>query len=336
MSAEADEAARAHARAAGLRYSSDEEPGIKRVKRGRGFAYYAPDESLLTAGPERERCEALAVPPAYSDVWYCADARGHLQATGRDARSRKTYRYHDDWRAFRDEVKFASLPEFGARLGRARRRNEVARRRRGLKKERLCGAVFFLLDQHALRIGNEAYAVANESYGATTLRHQHLEDGHLRFPAKHGRQVDVSIGDRRFARLAGDLSALPGQHLFQYADEEGDLHHLTSTDVNAYLEEAFGLPVTAKQFRTWAGSLAAFEEASKPEAGVGDVIEAAANRLNNTPAVARRAYVHPDIVEGVKDGSLGDEIAELRAAKPRRKGLSASEALFLKWLEARA
>ncbi|MBB4659412.1 DNA topoisomerase IB [Parvularcula dongshanensis] len=331
--ADAEAEARAHARAAGLRYSSDGEPGIKRVRRGRGFSYYGPDESLLTTGPDRERCEALAIPPAYEDVWICVDARGHLQATGRDARSRKTYRYHDDWRSFRDTVKFEGLSAFGGRLGRAREQAEAARRKRGLKKERLLGAVFHLLDHHALRVGNEAYAQENESFGATTLRHEHVAGDVVHFPAKHGREVEVEIDDARFARLVRKLSDLPGQALFQYQDEGGTLHRLHSHDVNDYLEEVFGTPVTAKQFRTWAGSLAAFERGAQDGAGIGDAVEAAAARLQNTKAVARKAYVHPAIIEAVREGSLPEAVRALRPKVGKRKNLTRTEALFLRWLD---
>ena len=325
------EAAQAHARAAGLRYSTDEEPGIRRVRRGRGFSYYGPDESLITVPRERRRLDGLAIPPAYTDVWICADPLGHLQATGRDGRARKTYRYHEDWRAFRDEVKFGELADFGDRLGRARTRNEAARAKRKLSKERLLGAVFHLLDTHALRVGNEAYAEENDSYGATTLRTEHLEGGHVRFRAKGGREVDVPLSDRRFLRLARRLSDLPGQPLFQYRCEDGALRRLTSSDVNEYLEAVFGHAVTAKQFRTWAGSLAAFE-AGAAGATVGEAVAAAAERLRNTEAVARKAYIHPGIVEAIKDDRLPAEVAALRAKAGARKKLSRAETLFLRWL----
>ena len=324
----------AHARAAGLRYSTDKEPGIRRVRRGRGFSYYGPDESLITLPRERARLDALAVPPAYTDVWICADPVGHLQATGRDGRARKTYRYHEDWRRFRDEVKFSELEAFGDRLGRARGLNEARRRKRGLTKDRLLGAVFHLLDTHALRVGNETYADENDSYGATTLRHEHLDGRHVRFRAKGGREVDVPLSDRRFLSLARRLSDLPGQPLFQYRNEDGDLRRLGSSDVNDYLEEVFGRAVTAKQFRTWAGSLAAFE-AGAGGAGVTGAVEAAAERLRNTPAVARKAYVHPAVIEGIKDGTLPEEAAALRARLSARKRLTRGETLFLRWLDGR-
>ncbi|WP_036766594.1 DNA topoisomerase IB [Parvularcula oceani] len=321
-----------HARKAGLRYSTDEEPGITRVRRGRGFSYHAPDESLITSGPLRERCEALAIPPAYTDVWICADANGHLQATGRDSRSRKTYRYHDEWRRFRDELKFAELADFGNHLGRARARNEEAWHTHGLKKKRLLAAVFYLLDTHALRVGNEAYAEENESFGATTLRHEHLEADSFVFTAKGGREVHLPLTDRRFTRLVHKLHDLPGQPLFQY-EQDGELHHLNSADVNAYLEEVFGEAVTAKQFRTWAGSLAAFEAGFSEDAGIGDVVEAAAERLRNTTAVARKAYVHPAIIEAVREERLVGEIRTLRPKISARKKLSRNETLFLRWLD---
>ena len=331
----AAERARADAVAAGLRYSSDEEPGIRRVRRGRGFSYYGPDESLLTGRP-RERCEGLGIPPAYEDVWICTDARGHLQATGRDGRARKTYRYHEGWRQFRDEQKFGQLPEFGDRLGRARRHNEAMRRKKGFKKERLLGAVFHLLDTHALRVGNETYAEENDSYGATTLRKEHFEGDRVHFTAKSGREVEVALHDARFAGLAKRLSDLPGQHLFQYVGEDGEPRPLGSQDVNDYLEEAFGRDVTAKTFRTWAGSVAAFERGLRGDAGIGDVVDAAAARLNNTPAVARKAYVHPAVIEAVREGTLRDEVGEFRNKVSTRKDLTRTETLFLRWLDERS
>ena len=333
--ADAAARARADAKAAGLRYSSDEEPGITRIKRGQGFSYYGPDEGLIT-GRLRERCEGLAIPPAYTGVWICTDERGHLQATGRDGRARKTYRYHEGWRSFRDERKFAQLAEFGDRLGRARRHNEAMRRKRGFKKERLLGAVFHLLDTHALRIGNEAYAAENDSYGATTLRKEHFGEGHVRFTAKSGREVDVALHDARFANLAKRLSDLPGQHLFQYEDEDGEPRPVTSSDVNDYLEEAFGIDVTAKAFRTWAGSVAAFERGLQDDAGIGDVVAAAAERLRNTEAVARKAYVHPAVIDAVRDGTLREEVGAFRSKASTRKDLTRMETLFLRWLEERS
>ena len=330
--------ARADAKAAGLRYSSDEEPGITRVRRGRGFSYYGPDESLIT-GRLRDRCEGLGIPPAYTSVWICTDERGHLQATGQatteKGRARKTYHYHDGWRQFRDERKFSQLGEFGDRLGRARRHNDAMRRKRGFKKERLLGAVFHLLDTHALRVGNEAYAEENDSYGATTLRKSHLTGDRVHFTAKSGREVEVELQDARFTRLARQLSDLPGQHLFQYVGEDGSPRPLSSSDVNDYLEEAFGLDVTAKTFRTWAGSVAAFERGLDGEADIGDVVAAAAERLNNTPAVARKAYVHPGVLDAVRAGRLRDEVAAFRNKVSTRKDMTRGETLFLRWLDAR-
>lgn len=331
---DAADKARADARAAGLRYSTDEEPGITRVRRGKGFSYYGPDQSLIT-GHLRDRCQSLGIPPAYEGVWICTDERGHLQATGRDARARKTYRYHEGWRSFRDERKFEQLLDFGDRLGRARRHNDAMRAKRGFKKERLLGAVFHLLDTHALRIGNETYAAENDSYGATTLRQEHFDHGHVRFTAKSGRAVDVTLHDKRFTGLAKRLTDLPGQHLFQYEGEDGDLHPLSSSDVNAYLEEAFGTGVTAKAFRTWAGSVAAFDRGAKGEQSIGDVVEAAAKRLRNTQAVARKAYIHPAIIDAVREDRLAAEVSALRPKVSTRKTMTRAETLFLRWLSER-
>ncbi|GGY50337.1 DNA topoisomerase IB [Parvularcula lutaonensis] len=325
--------ARADAKAAGLVYSTDVTPGITRVRRGKGWSFRDPDGAVLPDGPDRQRCLALAIPPAYEDVWICPDRNGHLQATGRDAKGRKVYIYHEDWRAFRDEKKFRALASFGRKLGKARQQNDAARRGLAPTQGRILAAVFWLLDEHVIRIGNESYAKENRSFGATTLRQRHVKDDGtlLRFRGKHGREQDISLSDRRFKGLVRKLSDLPGQHLFQYRDETGDLCALTSGEVNAYLHGLFGEPITAKTFRTWHGSVEAFAAGLAEGALVDDVLGAAAGTLGNTKAIARNSYVHPRIIDEVKSGALAQSASGLRGGR-RRAGLSSEETWFLRWL----
>jgi DNA topoisomerase-1 len=325
------------AKAAGLTYSTDEVPGITRRRRGRGWSFRWPDGNLVRDETVRSRCLSLAVPPAYENVWICADPKGHLQATGRDNKGRKTYLYHQDWRRFRDEKKFAGLPAFGSKLKEARETNAGFRRGHRLERGRLLAALFHLLDTHAVRIGNDAYAAENQSFGATTLRHEHLKEGGsdhllLQFEGKSNKLQKVELHDHRFEALLRTLSDLPGQRLFQYRDEEGELHPLTSSEVNAYLHGLFGEAVTAKTFRTWHGSVAAYAAACTEDAKVDDVLEAASARLGNTKAVARSSYVHPRIIEEVKEGAftgLSRNPLRMRA----RAGLNRQESAFLRWLE---
>jgi DNA topoisomerase-1 len=328
---------RLDAQSAGLIYSTDEMPGISRIRCGRGWSFKDPSGCTISDRTERQRCLSIGVPPAYENVWICPDAKGHLQATGRDGRGRKTYLYHTDWRRFRDEKKFASLPAFGNALREARRVNDGLRRGQEPSRARVLASVFHLLDTHAVRVGNDTYAQANGSYGATTLRRNHLqeaEDHHLvlKFKGKSGKMQEIALHDRRFENLLRTLSDLPGQRLFQYEDEEGALCPLTSSDVNAYLHGLFGSTVTAKTFRTWHGSVAAFEAACERGAKVDDVLTAASAKLGNTKAIARTSYVHPRIVEEVKDGTFGT--LERNPCKMNaRKGLSGQESAFLRWLD---
>jgi DNA topoisomerase-1 len=319
----------------GLVYVTDAMPGIRRLRCGRGFRYVAPDGTSIDRGPERERLTRLGVPPAYERVWMCPLPNGHLQATGYDARSRKQYRYHADWSAHRGRTKYDRLAEFGRVLPAIRAR--VARDLRappGDPRFALAAAVT-LIDRLSLRVGNEDYARENGSFGALTLRNRHvrLREGEIRldFRAKSGQRVRRSLKDRRLLRILEKASDLPGAELLTWVDEEGRARSLTSTALNAYLDEADGddaLAFTAKTFRTWAGTLAAFERA---EAGdrpkIRALAEAAAGRLHNTPSVAKAAYIHPDVL------ALAGEAAPAVEAAPVA-GLSAAEARLLAFLEA--
>lgn len=285
-----------------LVYYTDAQPGITRHRRGRGFTYKAPDGTTIARGAERQRLEALAVPPAYENVWMCPLPNGHLQATGRDTRNRKQYRYHEDWAAAQAETKYASLVEFGHQLPRIRRRV-----RRDLQEEpgertfALASAVA-LIDRTSMRVGNPDYAQENGSYGALTLKRRHVrlrdQTIHLRYTAKGGKKVRKQMNDRTLARILGRINDLPGAEMLTWVDEGGEVHRLNSTALNAYIAAAADADgVTAKTFRTWAGTLAAFTEAEPGGATIKAMAEAAAERLNNTPTVARNSYIHPAVID---------------------------------------
>ncbi len=325
---------------AGLRYVNDAMPGITRRRQGKGFSYRWPDGSLVS-DCERERIAAIAIPPAWTDVWICPRPDGHIQATGRDDRGRKQYRYHPRWREVRDATKYESLAAFGRALPEVRARVDADLGRRGLPEEKVLAAVVRLLDETLIRIGNDEYAEANESYGLTTLQDDHAEISGatlaLEFGGKSGTEFDVVVRDRRLARIVKQCQDLPGEDLFQYLD--GDrVVDVTSTQVNAYLREVAGADRSAKDFRTWGGTVVAAETlvdlgayATKKEAehNLLVAVDAAADRLGNTRAVCRSCYVHPRVPEAYIDGSLTDAWRTARAA-PR---LSRSEKTVLQVLE---
>lgn len=320
---------------AGLVYVTDAMPGIRRLKRGKGFSYLAPDGTAIERGPERERLEKLGVPPAYENVWMCPLPQGHLQATGFDQRARKQYRYHMLWSQHRSGNKFDRLVEFGHCLPAIR-----ARLQRDLKappgdpRFALAAAVT-LIDRLSLRVGNEEYARENGSYGALTLRNRHvrLHDGEIRldFKAKSGQRVRRSLKDRRLLRILEKASDLPGAELLTWVDRMGHVHTLSSTQLNGYLDEADGdedLAFTAKTFRTWAGTLAAYErveEGDRPK--VKALAEAASQRLHNTPTVAKGSYIHPRVL-----ALAGEPPPDLGPAEPI-PGLSPAERRLLAFLE---
>jgi DNA topoisomerase-1 len=320
---------RASAQAAGLRYSADARPGITRRRAGRGFGYSRPDGTPVHDEVSLARIRALAIPPAWTDVWICADPVGHLQATGRDAKGRKQYRYHARWRAGRDDAKFEGLIDFARVLPRIRKRCEADLARPGLSREKVLAAVVRLLETTLIRVGNDEYARLNRSFGLTTLRTRHATVTgtrvRFRFRGKSGRQHEVGLRDRRLASVVRRCQDLPGQELFQYLGDDGEPHDVASDDVNAYLREVSGADVTAKDFRTWAGTVLAFRALRALDPG-GDeraarrnVVEAVrftSDRLGNTPAVARRSYVHPAVLEAYLEGSLGTALLE--AAEEQR------------------
>lgn len=305
------------ARAAGLRFSSDAAPGIRRRRAGRGWLYLGPDGTRITDPRELDRIRALVIPPAWTDVWINPDRRGHLQATGRDARGRKQYRYHPDWRSVRDEDKFSRLIAFGHALPDLRGRVADDLTLPGLPRDKVLATMVRLLDESLIRVGNEEYARDNGSFGLTTLHNDHVAvDGAkllFTFRGKSGAWHEIDVRDPQVARIVRRLQDLPGQELFQYRDAAGELCSLDSSDVNDYLREIVGEAFTAKDFRTWAGTVLAAsalrqlgpgETDTERKANVVSAIDSVAARLGNTRAVCRSSYIHPAIFAGYEDSSL--------------------------------
>jgi DNA topoisomerase I len=320
-----------------LRHSNDSEPGFSRKKQGRYWAYFD-GEKRITDRDEIDRLNAIGLPPAYENAWFCKDANGHLQATGIDARGRKQYRYHANFRAKRDATKFEGLLEFGKTLPKLRRQVERDLRKRKLDRDAVLAAVVRLLDTQYIRIGNEQYARSNKSFGATTLRRRHLKrKGQsllMRFTGKHGILHEVKITDTNLKRICKRCQELPGQMLFQYVNGDGEPKPITSSDVNDYIREATGGDFTAKHFRTWGASVIAFEQmlskAENARISVKTVVEPVAEALGNTEAMSRKAYVHPALIEAVKDDPR-DPLGNLE--RPRaRKRMSSEEVGFMQFL----
>ena len=321
-----------------LRHSSDSEPGISRKRMGRYWAYFDADGKRVTDRGEIDRLNAVGLPPAYEKAWFCADANGHLQATGVDARGRKQYRYHPAFREKRDSAKYEGLLEFGKALPKLRRRVEQDLKRRSLTREAVIAAVVRLLDRQHIRIGNEEYAKENKSFGATTLRRRHLRrTGHglmMRFAGKHGIVHEVKITDSNLKRICKRCQDLPGQMLFQYVNGDGEPKPVTSGDVKDYIKEASGGEFTAKHFRTWGASVIACDQllkkAEHARISLKTVIEPVAEALGNTPAISRKSYVHPKLLEAVKEDSR-DPLSGME--RPRgRKRMSSSEVALLHFL----
>ncbi|KXU32352.1 MULTISPECIES: DNA topoisomerase IB [Sphingobium] len=289
-----------------LVHANDSLPGITRRAMKRGWAYFDASGARITDREEIDRLNAIAMPPAYRDCWFCPHPHGHIQATGYDDRGRKQYRYHLDFRAAREAEKYAGCPAFGRALPRLRARIEADLSRRGLRKEKTLAAVVRLLDLAKVRVGNEQYAAANKSFGATTLRRRHVDLRgqalRLRYRAKSGREHELTVTDRRLVRFVRAVQDLPGQHLFQYLDEEGVARPITSGDVNAYIAEAMGGDFTAKHFRTWGASVIAFETLAAGSVSLKQMIEPVAAALGNTPAISRKSYIHPALIELCRNG----------------------------------
>ena len=315
---------------AGLLYVCDQDPGIRRLRSGRGFRYVDPAGKAVRDPATLERIRALAIPPAYRDVWICTSPRGHLQATGRDARGRKQYRYHARWRSCRDVGKFERLPAFADALPRLRRKLRTDLALPGFPREKVLALVVATMADTLLRVGNDSYARDNRSYGLTTLRSRHARfpAGGLRlqFTGKGGKRHDVELGDRRLVRMLRAMHQLPGQRLFQYTGEDGELHPIDSSMVNEYLRDRMGDGFTAKDFRTWGATLEAFRllAASPPPEDASDralaaiqqsVLGEVSGLLGNTVAVCRKSYVDPCVFEGWQDGSLSRAAAKARGPR---------------------
>jgi DNA topoisomerase-1 len=307
----------AAAKAAGLRYVHDDRPGIRREPDKEGFRYLDARGELVEDEATLKRIKALAIPPAWTEVWICPQANGHLQATGRDARGRKQYRYHARWREVRDEVKYERMIKFGKALPQIRKEVDRALSLPGLPREKVLATIVYLLEATMMRIGNDEYARENKSYGLTTLRNRHVKiegsEVQFRFRGKSGVHHDVKVHDRRVARIIQRTRDLPGQHLFEYVDEHGEPQTIDSSDVNDYLREITGEDYTAKDFRTWSGTVLAaialrefekFDSEAQAKKNVVRAIETVAEKLGNTPSVCRKCYVHPAVLESYLDGTM--------------------------------
>ncbi len=307
----------ASARAARLHYSTDTTPGIRRVKNGKSFRFLRPDGKPVTNRKDLDRIRALVIPPAWTDVWISPDPLGHLQATGRDARGRKQYRYHDRWREIRDETKYGRMLEFGRALPLIRRRINADLRRRGLPRRRVLAAIVALLEKTLIRVGNEEYARDNQSFGLTTMLDRHVKVNgskvEFSFRGKSGIKHTKALDHRTLAKVVKQCRDLEGQELFQYRDEQGRVVDIGSGDVNEYLKDITGEDFTSKDFRTWCGTVhaltflldckaAASESKAKKE--ISRCIEDVAQKLGNTKAVCRKSYVHPAVIDAYLDGSI--------------------------------
>ncbi|MCY7398020.1 MAG: DNA topoisomerase IB [Sphingomonas bacterium] len=321
-----------------LRHSNDSEPGYTRKKLARGWAYFD-GETRVTDRDEIDRLNALALPPAYVDAWYCKDGNGHIQATGKDARGRKQYRYHPDYRAKQDASKYDGCREFGEALPSIRKRVEADLKRRKLDRDSVLAAMVRLLDTEHMRIGNEQYARANKSFGLSTLRSRHLTRKRgkmkMRYTGKHGVVHEATISDANLKRIVGKCQDLPGQMLFQYVNGDGEPQPITSADVNAYIREASGGDFTAKHFRTWAASVIFFEQllgsADGERQTLKTILEPVAEALGNTPTMSRKSYVHPRLIDALADDPR-DALHGMKRPRARRR-LSSAETAFLAYLK---
>lgn len=335
----------AHAKAAGLVYVCDTDAGITRCRRGKSFAYLDVDGRRITDENVLARIRSLAIPPAYSEVWICPHERGHLQATGRDARRRKQYRYHAEWRSIRDRDKFERMLEFAAMLPRLRRRLRKDLALPGLPRDKVLALVVSLLEETMIRVGNDTYAKENNSFGLTTLRSRHIAVRKNRiefhFRGKSGQWRDVVLDDRRLVRAVRRVQELPGQRLFQYVDDEGQRQGVDSGMVNDYLREVTGGEFTAKDFRTWGGTVqavAVLAATPLPDTGgeravkstLAAAVKEVAAILGNTPAVCRRSYIHPEVLAGWLDGELARRVPPTDARFTRKL-----EALTVSYLRRR-
>ncbi len=315
------------AEAIGLRYVSDDQPGIQRQRTDDGFRYSDPLGKPLRKEAEIKRIESLGIPPAWEDVWICPIANGHLQATGRDAKGRKQYRYHAQWRQLRDQTKFTRMIAFSEALPQLRERIEHDLSLPGLPRDKVLATVVRLMELTRIRVGNEEYAKTNKSFGLTTMRDRHVDVSgatiHFHFRGKSGVEHDIAVSDRRLARIVKRCQDIPGQELFQYIDDDGQRQTIDSGDINTYLREITGQDFTAKDFRTWAGTVQAAlelheigkcETATATKKAIVQAIKAVAQNLGNRPATCRKYYVHPAVLEAYQAGDLTQIMAKQVAA----------------------
>ena len=335
---------------AGLRYVSDDQPGYTRKRKGDDFEYFDTDGKRIRDEARLLRIRRIGIPPAYEDVWICPTANGHIQATGRDARGRKQYRYHERWREARDENKYDRMVVFGKALPKIRRRVHKDLAQRGLPRSKVLATVVQLLERTFIRVGNDEYAKENKSFGLTTMRNQHVdvngEKLKFRFKGKSGVMHEVDVSDRRLAKIIRQLQDLPGQDVFQYVNGDGKVRDVTSQDVNDYLREITGEEFTAKDFRTWAGTVLAamalnaqerFRNKTQAKKNVKDAIAAVSKILGNTPTVCRRCYVHPDVLETYLDGRMIEGLKQKteETLSKKLRNMRAEEAAVLSFLQAR-
>jgi DNA topoisomerase-1 len=329
-----------------LVYVSDQEPGIRRRRAGRGFTYVGKNGARISGEDVLARIRSLAIPPAWTDVWISSDPLGHIQATGRDQRGRKQYRYHPLWSNHRDAAKYSSLADFSEALPKLRSVVDADLRRHGLPLERVVASIVWLLDNTMIRVGNDDYARTNKSYGLTTLRQRHVavNGSELRFSfkGKSGKEWRIRLVDRRMARIVRSIQDLPGQDLFQYIDDHGNRQTVRSQDVNAYIRSATEGDFTSKHFRTWGGTIAAIghlanvrlpETKTETRRELNRAVDRVAAMLGNTRSVCRACYIHPAVLESWEAGCLADELAAIRRSfrKPL-PGLGEGETLVVKWL----
>jgi len=338
------------AESAGLRYVSVDRPGIRRRKSGKGFAYIRSNGSRLAEADALGRIKSLAIPPAWTDVWICPFRDGHIQATGRDAKGRKQYRYHPQFREVRESTKYEHVVAFAEMLPAIRAQVREHMALKGLPRQKVLATVVHLLETTLIRVGNDDYARQNNSYGLTTLKNRHVAiDGNevrFRFTGKSGKQWSLRVKDRRIAKIIRACQELPGQELLQYVDPDGNPQDVTSNDVNSYLRDVTGKDITAKDFRTWAGTVLAamalsemqtFDSAAQAKRNLRSAIESVAARLGNTPTICRKCYVHPEVLTSYLDGKLMLDIQsavekELHDSLP---GLQPEEAAVLAMLRGR-
>jgi DNA topoisomerase I len=310
------------AKEAGLTYVSDDSPGITRVKKGKNFIYKSPSGKTINDFETLVRIRALAIPPAWKDVWICPSSRGHIQAVGRDARGRKQYRYHEKWRATRDQSKYEKMIDFAKALPTIRKKTRQHLKLPGLPKEKVLAAIVRIMEKTLIRIGNEEYAKSNHSYGLTTLQDKHakIKSNRIEFKFKGKSGIDhaIDLKDPQLAQIAKKCQDLPGQELFQYRDESGKVCDIGSSDVNDYLRSLTGEDFTAKDFRTWAGTvlaaqalqeIGAFTTQKQAKINVVRAVESVAKQLGNTKAVCRKCYIHPAILQSYLDGQLAESLA---------------------------